>query len=391
MTEDSDLGKGKTCFIIGPIGDRLEPRGSAGRLSYENATQMWEQVFEPACQHFGLEVVRADKISESGEIPDQIFTYLRDAEVVIADLSGGNANVMYELGLRHTRPDKVTIQIGEHERLPFDVTTIRTIKFKRTDGGLIETCSELIDALRIGLNGGGRPVTATRVWNDEVIVIPPDAVAAASARSKESDDPIDEQLDDSPGTLELLAEGEEAMSAIGETLEEYSAHVGDMTALAHDFTGQAAETQSFAARLTVVKQFADALQDPAGRMDSSSDQYLTMVEKIDGMMSILIQEFADSPESMFEDEARSMLASIVEMCDSAARATESYAGALQSARDLRKLSSLVRPPLRTIDRSFSTIMRGNDVVVSWVTRLRAIPEWVEPTESDDEPGPDWPA
>ncbi|WP_310526584.1 hypothetical protein, partial [Nocardioides sp.] len=63
---------------------------------------MWENVFEPACEMFGLTPVRADKISEAGDIPEQIFTYLRDADIVIADVTGGNANVMYELGLRHT-------------------------------------------------------------------------------------------------------------------------------------------------------------------------------------------------------------------------------------------------------------------------------------------------
>ena len=94
---DADLGAGKTCFIIGPIGDRLDPLGSQGRMSYENATQMWESVFEPVCERFGLKAVRADKISASGEIPEQIFAYLRDSEIVIADLSGGQVNMARKL------------------------------------------------------------------------------------------------------------------------------------------------------------------------------------------------------------------------------------------------------------------------------------------------------
>ena len=40
---------------------------------------------------------------------------------MIADLTQANPNVMYELGLRHTQK-KLTIQIGEAGRLPFDVT-----------------------------------------------------------------------------------------------------------------------------------------------------------------------------------------------------------------------------------------------------------------------------
>jgi hypothetical protein len=211
---DHLLGAGLTCFIVGPIGDRLEPPGTDGRLRYEQATQIWENVFEPACQRFGMTPVRADKIAESGEIPEQIFTFLRDADVVIADLTGGNANVMYELGLRHTR-DKITIQIGEHERLPFDVNTIRTVKFKRTEAGLIDARNALEEAIRAALNGDGKPVTATRVWN-ELATLEPGAVAAAAAKSLEVDDPDDREDEDAPGQLDLLATGESAMEAIGE-------------------------------------------------------------------------------------------------------------------------------------------------------------------------------
>ena len=82
---------------------------------------MWENVFEPACQRFGMQPLRADKLPQPGEITDQVFGLLRDADVVIADLTGGNANVMYELGLRHTK-DKLTVHIGEYERLPLTST-----------------------------------------------------------------------------------------------------------------------------------------------------------------------------------------------------------------------------------------------------------------------------
>lgn len=144
MPEDLGLGSGKSCFIISPIGSRLAPVGSPGRTRYEESIRMWEEVFEPAAKTFGLSPVRADRISDTGEIPDQIFTYLRDADVVIADLSHANPNVMYELGLRHSLLGKVTIQVGEYETLPFDVTTIRTIQFLRTPAGLISARDELV-------------------------------------------------------------------------------------------------------------------------------------------------------------------------------------------------------------------------------------------------------
>ena len=100
MTEDIKRGTDKTCFVVSPIGSKLEPLGSPGRSRYEESIMMWAEVIEPACKAFGMKPVRSDRIAQSGEIPDQIFTYLGDADVVIADLSHANPNVMYELGLR---------------------------------------------------------------------------------------------------------------------------------------------------------------------------------------------------------------------------------------------------------------------------------------------------
>src|SRR5437899_1697100 len=106
------------CFVIGPIGDRNAPPGSPDRQRYEDALEVFESVIRPACEMLGLDPVRADKIATPGEITEQVCRHLRDDDVVVADVTDANPNVMYELGLRHTR-DLLTIQIGEEARLPF--------------------------------------------------------------------------------------------------------------------------------------------------------------------------------------------------------------------------------------------------------------------------------
>lgn len=109
------------CFVIGPIGDKNAEYGTEQREAYEQAIEVLEEIIQPACGAFGLEPLRADEIADPGEIPEQIFQHLRDDDVLIADLTGANANVMYELGLRHAT-GKLTIQLGERDRLPFDVS-----------------------------------------------------------------------------------------------------------------------------------------------------------------------------------------------------------------------------------------------------------------------------
>lgn len=112
------------CLVIGPIGDRDAPINTEPHRIYEDSIEVFEQVIEPACEARGLSAIRADKIRRPGEIPEQVYVLLRDCPLVIADVTGGNPNVFYELGLRHT-VDLPSIQLGEKGRLPFDVDVFR--------------------------------------------------------------------------------------------------------------------------------------------------------------------------------------------------------------------------------------------------------------------------
>jgi hypothetical protein len=213
VVEDKELGAGKTCFVVTPIGDELAAYGTPERAAYDQALIMWAKVFEAACSHFGLTAVRSDKIAAPGELTGQIFTYLRDADVVIADLSGGNANVMYELGLRHTRRAP-TIQLGEQGKLPFDVQSIKTIKFNRNEHGLIDVREKLIVALRAALQGESTGLHVTAVFDGEDKGSTLD-VAGDAERSNEEDEKM---LDDEPGLLEIMADGQAALISATEHL-----------------------------------------------------------------------------------------------------------------------------------------------------------------------------
>lgn len=120
----------KICFFITPIGDE----GSEQR---RHADMILKHVIEPVAQEFGLEVVRADKIERSGLITQQIFEQLARAHLCIADLSFTNANVFYELGVRHTCKLPTIQLIRKSDRIPFDVSQGRTIVIDTTDIYLI--------------------------------------------------------------------------------------------------------------------------------------------------------------------------------------------------------------------------------------------------------------
>ncbi len=121
-----ERGWDSTCFLITPIGDE----GSEQR---RHADMILKHVVEPAAKEHGLQVVRSDKIERSGLITQQIFEQLVRAKVCVADLSFTNANVFYELGVRHTCKLPSVQLIRKGDKIPFDVAQGRTITIDTTD------------------------------------------------------------------------------------------------------------------------------------------------------------------------------------------------------------------------------------------------------------------
>lgn len=116
----------KVCFVITPIGDD----GSEVR---RHADMFLHHVVAPAASKLGLRVVRADQIAKSGLITQQIFEHLAYSRFAVADLSFGNPNAFYELGVRHMFK-KFTVQlVRKGDKIPFDVSQGRTITVDTSD------------------------------------------------------------------------------------------------------------------------------------------------------------------------------------------------------------------------------------------------------------------
>lgn len=114
------------CFFITPIGED-------GTEQRRHSDMILKHVVEPAAKEHGLQVIRADKIERSGLITQQIFEQLVRARVCVADLSFTNANVFYELGVRHTCKLPSVQVIRKGDKIPFDVAQGRTITIDTTD------------------------------------------------------------------------------------------------------------------------------------------------------------------------------------------------------------------------------------------------------------------
>lgn len=116
----------KSCFVIAPIGTPESP-------VRRHSDQVLRHIIRPAVEPLDYRAVRADEIAEPGVITSQIMQRVIGDDLVVADLTGLNPNVLYELAVRHAILKPFVQIINQGETIPFDVSGIRTVFFDLQD------------------------------------------------------------------------------------------------------------------------------------------------------------------------------------------------------------------------------------------------------------------
>lgn len=114
----------KTCFVACAIGDR-------NSLERWYADLVLEKLIRPALKPLGFACRRIDQISGAGEdITQGILDAMLAADLVVADLTGLNPNVMYELGISQAWKLRVVPIACQGQRLPFDLAVTNTVFYE---------------------------------------------------------------------------------------------------------------------------------------------------------------------------------------------------------------------------------------------------------------------
>jgi nucleoside 2-deoxyribosyltransferase len=318
----------------------------------------------PACKAHGVTPVRADNISEAGEITEQVFRRLRDADLVIADVTGGNPNVMYELGLRHTR-NKATIQISERDNHPFDIGMIRTIRFNTFETGLVEARTELEKAIGTALNQDFRPVTATRIFHDD------EGDTLEDEHEQISED------DGAPGFLDMLADAEEAAPLLNNIMEELAAVFEGLPGLTEDAVAEIekgdAKGNGTACRLRAAKWLADQLEGPTGRIEVLAGDFVGQFERLKPGMDYLIGEVERDPDMLQQDqEARAFYNAIVDLSEAASQSLPEVGSLPDQVQSLEQISNRLRPVSRRMATALRRISATASTIEVWGERLEDI-------------------
>jgi hypothetical protein len=106
-----------TSFVISPFGEPFD--------SY------FIQIIKPALDECGLYAVRGDSLYRPTTIVDDIWQGIKDAKLLIAELTDRNPNVFYELGLAHALSKPVILISKSIDDVPFDLRSIRVLVYDK--------------------------------------------------------------------------------------------------------------------------------------------------------------------------------------------------------------------------------------------------------------------
>lgn len=137
------------CFVLMPFGVKKSPLGR--EINFDD---IYENAIEPAVKAAGMAPIRADQEQLGGLIYKAMFERLLLCPFAVADMSTANANVFYELGIRHASKPYTTVLIHyKDEQLPFDTACFRSLPYGLKSDGTPENKDQLIESITEKLKG----------------------------------------------------------------------------------------------------------------------------------------------------------------------------------------------------------------------------------------------
>jgi hypothetical protein len=117
----------KMCFVAMPFGD---------------AFRRVHEIIVGSLSERGWTVQRADEMRHPRCITDAIVMAMLSSDLVVAELTGGNPNVFYEVGFAHAMGCDV-VPITQEEEIPFDIANERAVMYKPDENGFASLAEEL--------------------------------------------------------------------------------------------------------------------------------------------------------------------------------------------------------------------------------------------------------
>ncbi len=122
------------CFVLMPFNSAFD--------------RLYREEIKPTVEAAGFKCLRADDLFSPTPVLEDIWVHIYKSRVIIADVTGRNPNVFYEMGIAHTAGRPVVIITQERAAIPFDIAQFRYFVYSDDAQGWSTLCTNIASALR---------------------------------------------------------------------------------------------------------------------------------------------------------------------------------------------------------------------------------------------------
>jgi len=159
LAELAELGQGSNAVVVKPIFGRPQVRAQAGATDLfvvmpfrEELGPIYEDHIKSVASSLELSVKRADDLFTAHAVTSDIWEEIWGARAIVADCTGRNPNVFYEIGLAHAVGKAVILITQDRGDVPFDIAHIRYIQYEYTPRGIRDFEQKLTRSLQVTLS-----------------------------------------------------------------------------------------------------------------------------------------------------------------------------------------------------------------------------------------------
>ncbi|HLE75249.1 MAG TPA: hypothetical protein VI864_04300 [Candidatus Bathyarchaeia archaeon] len=122
----------QTCFVLMPFRPNFE--------------RLYKDHIKPTIEKVGYETLKANDLYTTSPIIEDIWEQINKSKLILADVTGKNANVFYELGIAHTVGKDTIIITQNDEDVPFDLKHLRYFRYEDNEEGWksLDNCLEKV-------------------------------------------------------------------------------------------------------------------------------------------------------------------------------------------------------------------------------------------------------
>lgn len=328
----------------------------------EELSDVYKYLIADSLKDAGYDVRRADDILSQNNILRDIIKGITYSDLIIADLTGANPNVYYELGIAHALNKKVILLTQDIDELPFDLRSYRVITYSIHFAKMNQAKEELLKIASETIKGNlpfGNPVKDFHQTSNTSI----EEIGYNTSASESEDD-------GDYGFLDYQVKLEDGFTELSAIITGVGSKLGNEVTPKVTISGEKLNSGKYTTkqRRYIVRDLAKYLQEYGAFVKPNNEKYRILLNDIEKSLDFILGGKFEVDDSS-EQELQEFVTVLTGVEESAFEGRKSFASLIETMDSLPKIektfnranvfmSSELKEFVGNIDQTIAVISRA---------------------------------